>query len=132
MKPSEKIKTCQIQSQSYVDCLFWHRRYYPQRIFRKGQTVNCCYYLEVLRQLRENIRRKRPGLWTNKYLFVLDKASAPRTFFNSWFFLLKPRLMCFPSPLTNPILLFFGSNTEIHHERKKVRYNRRNKRKSQK
>jgi len=28
-----------------------------------GQTVNQEFYLEVLRRLRENVRRKRPELW---------------------------------------------------------------------
>ena len=35
-----------------------HREFIPP-----GQTVNQELYLEVLRQLRENVRRKRPELW---------------------------------------------------------------------
>jgi hypothetical protein len=31
----------------------------------QGQTVNRWYYLEVLKHLRENVRRKRPQLWRN-------------------------------------------------------------------
>jgi histone-lysine N-methyltransferase SETMAR len=37
---------------------------------RQGKTVNRWYYFKVLKCLRENIRRKRPQLWSN----------------NSWFF----------------------------------------------
>lgn len=33
--------------------------------FLPGRTVNKEYYLEVLRRLREAIRRKRPNLWQN-------------------------------------------------------------------
>ena len=35
-----------------------HREFVPP-----GQTVNQKFYLEVLRRLRENVRRKRPELW---------------------------------------------------------------------
>jgi hypothetical protein len=30
---------------------------------RQGQTINRWYFLEVLKYLRENVRRKRPQLW---------------------------------------------------------------------
>jgi hypothetical protein len=32
---------------------------------RQGQTVNRWYYLEVLKRLRENVRRKKHQLWGN-------------------------------------------------------------------
>lgn len=35
-----------------------------------GQTVNKQYYLGVMRRLRENIRRKRPELWTNNSWYL--------------------------------------------------------------
>jgi hypothetical protein len=31
-----------------------------------GQTVNSAYYCDVLRRLRENVRRLRPELWRQK------------------------------------------------------------------
>jgi hypothetical protein len=31
----------------------------------QGQTVNHAYYVEILKQLREVVRRKRPELWPN-------------------------------------------------------------------
>jgi len=37
-----------------------HREFLPQ-----GHTVNKEYYLEVMRRLREAIRKKRPELWNN-------------------------------------------------------------------
>jgi hypothetical protein len=36
---------------------------------RQGQTVNRWYYLEVLKRLRANVRRKRPQLWRNNSWF---------------------------------------------------------------
>ena len=42
----------------------------------EGQTVNQHYYLEVLAQLREKIRKKRPELWKEKS-WVLHEDNAP-------------------------------------------------------
>jgi hypothetical protein len=37
-----------------------HSEFIPQ-----GQTVNQAYYMDVLKRLREVVRRKRPELWPN-------------------------------------------------------------------
>lgn len=42
----------------------------------RGRTVNKEYYVEVLRHLREAIRKKRPELWANK-TFILHHDNAP-------------------------------------------------------
>jgi len=42
-----------------------HREFVPH-----GQTVNQEFYLEVLRRLRENVRRKRPELWRSGDWFL--------------------------------------------------------------
>jgi hypothetical protein len=34
------------------------------------QTANYCYYLEVLKHLREYVRRKRPQLWRKNFWFL--------------------------------------------------------------
>jgi transposase len=36
----------------------------------QGQAVNSWYYLEVLKRLRENVRRKIPQLWRNNSWFL--------------------------------------------------------------
>jgi hypothetical protein len=43
---------------------------------RQGQTMNRWYYLEVLKHLRENVRRKRPQLWKNNS-WILHHDNAP-------------------------------------------------------
>jgi hypothetical protein len=49
-----------------------HKEFVPP-----GQTVNGKFYCEVLRRLRENLRRKRPGMWKNEnWLFHHDNAPA--------------------------------------------------------
>jgi len=42
-----------------------HREFVPP-----GQTVNQEFYLEVLRRLRENVRRKHPELWRSDDWFL--------------------------------------------------------------
>jgi histone-lysine N-methyltransferase SETMAR len=44
-----------------------------------SQAVNQCYYIEVLTKLRESVRRKRPELWRNEWIFHQDKAPAHNT-----------------------------------------------------
>ena len=41
-----------------------------------GQTVNKVYYLEVLKRLREKVRRKRPELFANNS-WILHHDNAP-------------------------------------------------------
>jgi len=44
-------------------------------------TVNADYYCDVLRWLRENVRRKRPQKWRNQNLIIHhDNAPAHRSF----------------------------------------------------
>jgi saccharopine dehydrogenase-like NADP-dependent oxidoreductase len=38
-------------------------------VVHQGQTVNCWYYHEELKRLRENVRRKRPEMWKNNSWF---------------------------------------------------------------
>ena len=43
----------------------------------RGQTVNQLFYLEVLKRLRDAVRRKRPELWrSGEWLLHQDNAPA--------------------------------------------------------
>ena len=47
----------------------------------RGETVNKEFYLNVLKRLREVVRRKRPGAWTNNtWLLHHDNAPAHASF----------------------------------------------------
>jgi len=52
-----------------------HREFVPP-----GMTVNADYYCDVLRRLRENVRRKKPQKWRNQKLIYHDNAPAHRSF----------------------------------------------------
>jgi len=53
-----------------------HREFVPP-----GMTVNADFYCDVLRRLRENVRRKRPQKWQNKNLIIHhDNGPAHRSF----------------------------------------------------
>ena len=53
-----------------------HREFVPP-----GMTVNATFYCDVLRRLRENVRRKRPQKWQNQNLIIHhDNAPALMSF----------------------------------------------------
>jgi len=67
-----------------------------------GQTVNGNFYCEVLRRLRENVRRKRPEMWKNgNWLLHHDKA---HTLLVVREFLTKNNMTTVPHPAYSPDL----------------------------
>ncbi|UYV70083.1 hypothetical protein LAZ67_7001725 [Cordylochernes scorpioides] len=76
-----------------------HHEFLPQ-----GRTVNKEYYLQVMRNLREAIRQKRPDLWKNKnWLLHHDNASAHTSLLVRDFFAKNNTLMM-PRPPYSPDL----------------------------
>jgi hypothetical protein len=59
------------ERESHVDIFFHIKGVVCHEFLRQGQTVNRWYYLEVLKRLRENVRRRRPQLWRNKSWFPI-------------------------------------------------------------
>ncbi|GAB1860480.1 Histone-lysine n-methyltransferase setmar-like protein [Camponotus japonicus] len=76
-----------------------HHEFLPQ-----GRTVNKQYYLEVMRRLREAIRKKRPNLWKdNSWLLHHDNAPAHTSLLVSSF-LAKTNTIIMPQPPYSPDL----------------------------
>ncbi|UYV76007.1 hypothetical protein LAZ67_13002113 [Cordylochernes scorpioides] len=74
-----------------------HHEFLPQ-----GRTVNKEYYLQVMRNLREAIRQKRPDLWKNKnWLLHHDNAPA-HTSLLARNFLAKNNTLMMPQPPYSP------------------------------
>ena len=55
-------KTRQVRSniKSMLICFFDHKAIVHKEFVPLGQTVNAAFYVEVLKRLRENVRRNRP------------------------------------------------------------------------
>ena len=76
-----------------------HREFVPP-----GMTVNAGFYCDVLRRLRENVRRRRPQKWQNQNLIIHhDNAPAHRSFKVSQF-LAKNNMTVIPHPPYSPDL----------------------------
>ncbi|UYV76804.1 hypothetical protein LAZ67_14002066 [Cordylochernes scorpioides] len=84
----------------FIDCRgVVHHEFLPQ-----GRTVNKEYYLQVMRNLREEIRQKRPDLWKNKdWLLHHDNAPA-HTSLLVRDFLAKNNALMMPQPPYSPDL----------------------------
>jgi histone-lysine N-methyltransferase SETMAR len=81
------------------------------------QTVNAKFYCDVLKRLRENMRRKRPDKWrTNNWLLHQDKAPA-HTALAVQQFLASKNITVVPHPPYSPDLapcdFFFFPKTKI-------------------
>jgi hypothetical protein len=57
-----------------------HSEFIPQ-----GQTVHEAYYVEMLKRLREAVRREKPELWPKDWTLVHDNAPAHKTTLSSSF-----------------------------------------------
>jgi len=121
---TEKSKTSEFKCENYAHCFLdvWgivHWEFVPP-----GQTVSQEFYLEVLRRLRENVRRKRPELWRSGDWFLHhDNVPSSHSFVCDPVFGLSgmdrrspPTLFTGPSPLW---FLFIPDNVK-NIERKEI------------
>jgi hypothetical protein len=60
----------QVEHGSHVDGSFDIDGVVHHEFLCQGQTLNRWFYLEVLKRLRENVRRKRPQLWRKNSWFL--------------------------------------------------------------
>jgi len=96
-----------------------HREFVPP-----GVTVNADFYCNVLRRLRENVRRKRPQKWQNQLIIHHDNAPTHR-FFEVSQFLAKNSMTGVPHPPYSPDLApcdFPFPHAEASDEGPKIRH----------
>ena len=96
----KKARQVRSNIKSMLICFFDQKGIVHKEIVPPGQTVNGALYVEILKHLRENVRRKRPDQWLNN-TWLLHHDNAP-----SWlngFWLITTRLWCHILP-THPIL----------------------------
>jgi len=60
-----------------LGCFFDHKGIVYYEFIAQGQTVKQQCHLEVLTTLRESVRRKRSGLWPDKWILHRENAPAP-------------------------------------------------------
>jgi hypothetical protein len=65
---AEIIRITKSQVKKMLMYFFNHKRIVQYEFMAQGQTVNQQFYLEVLKSLRESFRRRRPGLWPDKWI----------------------------------------------------------------
>ena len=61
---------------SMLICFFDQKGNVHKEFVPRGQSVNAAFYVEVLKGLRENVRRKRPDQWRNN-TWLLHHDNAP-------------------------------------------------------
>ncbi|UYV80226.1 hypothetical protein LAZ67_18002085, partial [Cordylochernes scorpioides] len=76
-----------------------HHEFLPQ-----GRTLNKEYYLQVMRNLREAIRQKRPVLWKNKNWLLHHNNAPAHTSLHVGDFLAKNNTLMMPQPPYSPDL----------------------------
>ena len=72
----KKVKQLRSNIKSMLICFFDQNRIVHKEFVPPGQTVNAAFYVEVLKRLRENVRRKRPDQWRN-ITWLLHHDDAP-------------------------------------------------------
>jgi len=72
----KKARISQLQVKTMFVCFFDHKVIVHYEFIAQGQMVNQQSYLEVLTRSRESVRRKRPGLWPDKWILHHDTARA--------------------------------------------------------
>jgi len=73
---TNKARMSQSQVKTMLVCFFDHKGTVHYEFIAQGQTVNQQSYLKLLTRLRESVRRKRPGLWPDKWILHHDNASS--------------------------------------------------------
>ena len=72
----KKARMSRSQVKTRLVCFFHRKGIVHYEFIAYGQTVNQQCYLEVLTRLRESVRRKRPGLWPEKWILHQDNVPA--------------------------------------------------------
>ena len=100
-------KACQVHSniKSMLILFFFDIRGIVRKEFiPPGQTVNGKFYCEVLRQLRGNVRRKRPEMWKNRDWLLHHNNAPAHTSLVVRAFLTKNNMTTVPHPVYLPDL----------------------------
>jgi hypothetical protein len=93
---------CHVDGFFYIKCVVHHE------FLCQEQTVNCWYYLKVLKHLREDARRKRPQLWWNNSQFLHHDNAPAHALLLIRDFLANMNTTVLPRPHYSPDLALVG------------------------
>jgi len=100
----KKARQVRSNIKSMLICFFYQKGIFHKDFVPPGQAVNAAFYVEVLRRLRENVRRKRPDQWQNNtWLLHHDNAPAHAAHLTRWF-LTDNNMTVVPHPPYSPYL----------------------------
>jgi len=112
---TEEGKASENDIKSLLICFFDQKGNVHKEFVPPGQTVNAAFYVEVLKRLRENMRRKRPDQWRNNtWLLHHDNAPAHASLLTRRFLTDNNDCGATSSPLAQPCTqrLFLISKTK--------------------
>ena len=72
----KKARQLRSNIKSMLICFFDQKGFVHKEFVPPGQKVNVTFYVEILKRLRENVRRKRPDQWRNN-TWLLHHENAP-------------------------------------------------------
>ena len=82
----KKARQLRSNIKSMLICFFDQKEIVHREFVPPGQTVNAAFYVEVLKRLRENVRRKWPDQWRNNtWLLHHDIGPAHAALLTRWF-----------------------------------------------
>ena len=96
-------------------CFFDQKEIVHKEFVPPGQTVIAAFYVEVLKRLRENVRRKRPDQWRNNTLLLHHDNAPAHAALLTRRFLTDNNMTVVPHPPYSPDLaprVFLISKTE--------------------
>jgi hypothetical protein len=101
-----------ILTESMLIVFFDNKETDIKEIVLAGQTENSAYYCDVLRSLRENVRRLRPGLWRQQNWLLHHNAPCHTSFFTRKFFT-KNNMIVVSHPPPSDFSLFPRFKTKL-------------------
>jgi len=104
MEESWVTKTQKSKLKTMLICFFDQEGIVNREFVPPGMTVNADFYCDVLRRLRENVRRKRPQKWQNQNLINHHGNAPAHKSFKVSQFLAKNNMTVIPHPPYSPDL----------------------------
>jgi len=103
-RPKKKARQVKSNVKSMIITFFDVKGIVHKELVPTGQTVNSGFYCEVLRRLRENVRRRRHKLWREHTCLLHHEKAPSHTSVLTHRFLAKNNIAVIPHTLYSPDL----------------------------